>query len=73
MASLCISPVQAGTMSFSTANSSFILDLRRLSIRLWAVFLAALRPAALVAEACFRFAGVVVVVIVVASVVAGGT
>lgn len=55
MASLCISPVQAGIMLFSTANSSFILDRRRRSIRLWAVFLAAFLPAALVGpELCFR-------------------
>lgn len=53
MASLCISPVQAGIISFRTANSSFIFDLRRLSIKLWAVFLAIFRPAALVAEGCF--------------------
>lgn len=53
IASLCISPVQAGIISFRTANSSFIFDLRRLSIKLWAVFLAIFRPAALVAEGCF--------------------
>ena len=53
MASLCISPVHAGIISLSTPNSSFILDLRRRSIRLWAVFLAILRPATLVAEGCF--------------------
>jgi hypothetical protein len=53
MASLCISPVHAGIMSFRTPNSSFILDLLRRSIRLWAVFLAILRPATLVAEGCF--------------------
>lgn len=53
IASLCISPVQAGIMLFSTANSSFILDLRRRSIKLWAVFLAILRPATLVADGCF--------------------
>lgn len=55
MASLCISPVHAGIMLFSKANSSFILLRRRLSIRLWAVFLAILRPAALVALGCFFF------------------
>lgn len=54
MASLCISwPLQAGIMFFSVANSSFILDLRRRSIRLCAVFLAIFRPAALVALGCF--------------------
>jgi hypothetical protein len=42
-------------MSFNTPNSSFILDLRRRSIRLWAVFLAIFRPAALVEEGCFFF------------------
>lgn len=57
MASLCISPVQAGIMSFKTANSSFILDLRRRSMRLCAVFLAIFRPAALEADGCFFFAG----------------
>lgn len=57
MASLCISPVHAGIMSFKTPNSSFILDLLRRSIRLWAVFLAILRPATLVAEGCFFLAG----------------
>lgn len=44
-------------MPFSTANSSFILDLRRLSIRLCAVFLAIFRPAALVADGCFFLDG----------------
>ena len=44
-------------MSFKTANSSFILDLRRRSIRLCAVFLAIFRPAALEADGCFFFAG----------------
>lgn len=53
MASLCISPVQAGIRPLRTANSSFILDLRRRSIRLWAVFRAIFLPAALVAEGCF--------------------
>lgn len=55
MASLCISPVQAGIMLFSTLNSSFIFDLRRRSMRLWAVFLAIFLPAALVADGCFFF------------------
>lgn len=55
MANLCISPVHAGIMPFNTANSSFILDLRRRSIRLCAVFLAIFRPAALVADGCFFF------------------
>lgn len=53
MASLCISPVQAGIRPLSTANSSFILDRRRRSIRLCAVFRAIFRPAALVADGCF--------------------
>lgn len=54
MASLCISwPLQAGIMFFSVLNSSFILDRRLRSIRLCAVFLAILRPAALVALGCF--------------------
>lgn len=44
-------------MPFSTANSSFILDLRRRSIRLCAVFLAIFRPAALVADGCFFLDG----------------
>lgn len=42
-------------MSLSTANSSFILDRRRLSIRLCAVFRAIFLPAALVADGCFFF------------------
>jgi hypothetical protein len=67
---LCISPVQAGIRPFSTANSSFIFDLLRLSIRLWAVFLAIFRPAALVVEGCFLVVVLeeppVVVVVVVA-------
>lgn len=53
MASLCISPVHAGIMPLSTANSSFILLRLLRSIKLWAVFLAILRPAALVALGCF--------------------
>ena len=55
IASLCISMLsQAGIMSFSTPNSSFILLLRRRSMMLWAVFLATLRPAALVADGGLR-------------------
>jgi hypothetical protein len=57
IASLCISPVQAGIISFKTENSSFILDLRRRSMRLCAVFLAIFRPAALEADGCFFFTG----------------
>ena len=53
IASLCISPEQAGIMLFRRANSSFILDLRRRSIRLCAVFLAIFLPAALVLDGCF--------------------
>lgn len=55
MASLCISPVQAGIMLLSTANSSFILLRLLLSIRLCAVFLAILRPAALAVLGCLFF------------------
>lgn len=55
MASLCISPVQAGIRPLRTANSSFILDRRRRSMRLCAVFRAIFRPAALVADGCFFF------------------
>lgn len=40
-------------MLFSTANSSFIFDLRRRSIKLCAVFLAIFLPATLVADGCF--------------------
>lgn len=40
-------------MLLSTANSSFIFDLRRRSIKLCAVFLAIFRPATLVADGCF--------------------
>lgn len=40
-------------MPFKTANSSFIFDRRRRSIKLCAVFLAIFRPAALVADGCF--------------------
>src|ERR1700691_4373455 len=55
MASLCMSwPVQAGIMSFRTPNSSFILDRRLLSIRLWAVLRAIFRPAVVEPGACFR-------------------
>lgn len=57
IANLCISPVQAGIMSFNTPNSSFIFDLLRRSIKLCAVFLAIFRPATLVEEGCF-FLGV---------------
>lgn len=53
IANLCISPVHAGIKLLRTANSSFIFDLRRRSIRLWAVFLAIFLPAALVADGCF--------------------
>ena len=54
IANLCISwPLQAGIISFRVENSSFILDLRRRSIKLWAVFRAIFRPAALVALGCF--------------------
>ena len=53
IANLCISPVQAGIMLFSTPNSSFILDLLRRSIRLCAVLRAIFRPATLVADGCF--------------------
>lgn len=48
-------------MFFSTANSSFILDRRRRSMRLWAVLRAILRPAALVDEGCFLLPAAVVV------------
>jgi hypothetical protein len=44
IASLCISPVHAGIKPLRTANSSFIFDLRRRSMRLWAVFLAIFLP-----------------------------
>ena len=54
MASLCISwSVQAGIIAFKVPNSSFIFDLRLLSITLWAVFLAILLPATLVELGCF--------------------
>jgi len=53
MANLCISPLHAGIISLSTANSSFILDRRLRSIRLCAVFLAIFLPAALVADGGF--------------------
>ena len=54
MASLCISwSLQAGIMSFKTANSSFIFDLRLRSMTLWAVFRAIFFPAALVELGCF--------------------
>ena len=54
IANLCISwSLQAGIISLSTPNSSFILDLRLRSIKLCAVFRAILRPAAVVLLACF--------------------
>jgi hypothetical protein len=40
-------------MSFRTPNSSFIFDLRRRSIRLWAVLRAIFFPATLVELGCF--------------------
>lgn len=40
-------------MLFNVANSSFIFDLLLLSMTLWAVFLAILLPATLVALGCF--------------------
>lgn len=40
-------------MSFSTPNSSFIFDLRRRSMRLWAVLRAIFFPATLVELGCF--------------------
>lgn len=43
---MCISPVHAGIMLLRRANSSFILDLLLLSIKLCAVFLAIFLPAA---------------------------
>lgn len=68
IANLCISPVQAGIKFFNTANSSFIFDRRRRSMRLCAVFLAIFLPAALVADGCFLLlapaADAVVVVVV---------
>ena len=42
-------------MSFNVANSSFIFERRRRSIRLWAVLRAIFRPATLVELGCFRF------------------
>jgi hypothetical protein len=62
IASLCISPVQAGIRPLRTANSSFIFDLRRRSIRLCAVFLAIFLPAALVVDGCFLLVPAAVVV-----------
>lgn len=54
MASLCISwSRQAGIISFKTPNSSFIFDLRRRSMRLWAVLRAIFFPATLVELGCF--------------------
>lgn len=58
IASLCISPVHAGIMLLRRANSSFILDLLLLSIRLCAVFLAIFLPAGV----CFFLAPPVVAV-----------
>ena len=56
MASLCIScPAHAGIISFSTPNSSFILDRRLRSIKLCAVLRAIFRPAAVVFPGCLRF------------------
>jgi hypothetical protein len=40
-------------MSLRTPNSSFIFDLLRRSIKLWAVFRAIFLPATLVADGCF--------------------
>ena len=61
IASLCISwSVQAGIIAFKVPNSSFIFDLRLLSITLWAVFLAIFLPATLFELGCF-FPAVVVV------------
>lgn len=45
--------LQAGIIFFSTPNSSFIFDRRRLSMTLWAVFLAILLPAWPVELGCF--------------------
>jgi len=68
MASLCIScPLHAGIMSLSTPNSSFILDLLLRSIRLCAVFLAILRPAAVALPACFLLVPLAAAVVVFAS------
>lgn len=66
IASLCISPVHAGIRLLRTANSSFIFDLRRRSMMLWAVFLAIFLPAALVADGSFLFVPAVVVAEVIA-------
>lgn len=55
IASLCIStPLQDGMRSFRTPNSSFILLLLLRSMILCAVFLATLRPAAVLAVAVLR-------------------
>ena len=40
-------------MAFKVPNSSFIFDLRLLSMTLWAVFLAIFLPATLVELGCF--------------------
>lgn len=45
--------MQAGIIAFKVPNSSFIFDLRLLSITLWAVFLAIFLPATLVELGCF--------------------
>lgn len=51
---MCISwSRQAGIISFKTPNSSFIFDLRRRSMRLWAVLRAIFFPATLVELGCF--------------------
>lgn len=55
IANLCISPVQAGIISFNTPNSSFILDLLLLSIKLCAVLRAIFLPATDVLLGCFFF------------------
>jgi hypothetical protein len=55
--------VHAGIKLLSTANSSFILDRRRRSIRLCAVFRAIFLPAALVADGCLRFVPAVAAVV----------
>ena len=54
--SLCMSwPAQAGIMSLSTPNSSFILERRRRSIKLCAVLRAIFLPAAVVGPVgCLR-------------------
>lgn len=72
MANLCIStPSQAGIISFSTPNSSFILDRRRRSIILCAVLRAILRPAAEVADGGLRCRGLGVAVVMVVVLLVG--